>query len=75
MLLFNGKVVSDTFVTPWTVAYQTPLFMGFSKQEYWSGLPFLSPGASHKSHQMPNKHFKVAMKSYKRAYYADFRAQ
>ena len=27
------------FVTPWTVAYQAPLSMGFSKQEYWSGLP------------------------------------
>ena len=32
------------FVTPWTVAYQAPLPMGFSKQEYWSGLPFPSPG-------------------------------
>ena len=32
------------FVTPWTVAYQTPLFMEFSRQEYWSGLPFPSPG-------------------------------
>ena len=27
------------FVTPWTVAYQAPLSMGFSRQEYWSGLP------------------------------------
>ena len=32
------------FVTPWTVAYQAPLSMGFSIQEYWSGLPFPSPG-------------------------------
>ena len=32
------------FVTPWTVANQAPLSMGFSRQEYWSGLPFLSPG-------------------------------
>ena len=32
------------FVTPWTVAHQAPLFMGFSRQEYWSGLPFPSPG-------------------------------
>ena len=32
------------FVTPWTVACQTPLSMGFSRQEYWSGLPFPSPG-------------------------------
>ena len=31
-------------VTPWTVAYQAPPFMGFSRQEYWSGLPFPSPG-------------------------------
>jgi len=28
-------------VTPWTVAYKVPLSMGFSRQEYWSGLPFL----------------------------------
>ena len=32
------------FVTPWTVACQAPLSMGFSQQEYWSGLPFPSPG-------------------------------
>ena len=32
------------FVTPWTVAHQAPWFMGFSRQEYWRGLPFLSPG-------------------------------
>ena len=32
------------FVTPWTVAYQAPLSMEFSRQEYWSGLPFPSPG-------------------------------
>ena len=31
------------FATPWTVAYQLPLSMGFSRQEYWSGLPFPSP--------------------------------
>ena len=29
--------------TPWTAAYQAPLSMGFSRQEYWSGLPLLSP--------------------------------
>ena len=33
-----------TLVTPWTVAHQVPLSMGFSRQEYWSGLPFPSPG-------------------------------
>ena len=32
------------FVTSWTVAYQVPPSMGFSRQEYWSGLPFPSPG-------------------------------
>ena len=31
------------FATPWTVAYQAPQSMGFSRQEYWSGLPFPSP--------------------------------
>ena len=32
------------FATPWTVARQTPMSMGFSRQEFWSGLPFSSPG-------------------------------
>ena len=32
------------FVTPWTVAYQAPLYMGYSWQEYWGGLPLPSPG-------------------------------
>ena len=31
-------------MTPWIVASQAPLSMEFSRQEYWSGLPFLSPG-------------------------------
>ena len=30
-------------VTPWTVAFQAPLSMGFSRKEYWSGLPFPPP--------------------------------
>ena len=33
-----------TLVAPWTVTRQAPLSMGFSRQEYWSGLPFPSPG-------------------------------
>ena len=33
-----------TLVTPWTVACQASLFIGFSRQEYWSGLPLPSPG-------------------------------
>ena len=32
------------FATLWTVAYHAPLSMGFSRQEYWSGWPFPSPG-------------------------------
>ena len=34
---------NPTFATPWTVAYQAPQSVGFSRQEYWSGLPFPSP--------------------------------
>ena len=37
------SVMSDSFVTPWTVALQAPLSMGLCRQEYWSGLPFPSP--------------------------------
>ena len=33
-----------TLAITWTVAHQSPLPMGFSRQEYWSGLPFPSPG-------------------------------
>ena len=55
----NGKVLSDhsaekcevklfnrvqLFATPWTVAHQAPPSKGFSRQQYWSGLPFPSPG-------------------------------
>ena len=36
-------------MTPWTVAHQVPLSMEFSRQEYWSGLPFPSPG------ELPNQ--------------------
>ena len=36
--------MSDSFVTPWTVACQADMSMEFSRQEYWTGLPFLSPG-------------------------------
>ena len=43
---FHARVLSHVqlFVTPWTVAQQAPLFMGFSSQEHWSRLPFPSPG-------------------------------
>ena len=36
--------MSDSFVTPWTTAGQTPLSMEFSRQEYWNKLPFSPPG-------------------------------
>ena len=36
--------MSDSFATSWTVAYQASLSMGFSRQEYWSGLSFPTPG-------------------------------
>ena len=42
--LFSCSVVSKTFVTPWTVALQDALSMGFLRQEYWSGLPFHPSG-------------------------------
>ena len=35
--------MSDSLRPPWTVAYQAPLSMGFSRQDYWSGLPFPTP--------------------------------
>ena len=38
------SVMSDCFATPWTVAHQAPLSMEFSRQEYWTGLPFPPPG-------------------------------
>ena len=36
--------MSDSFGTPWSVAHLSPLYTGFPRQEYWSGLPFTSPG-------------------------------
>ena len=36
--------MSDSFATPWTVAHQAPLSMGFPRQEHWSGLSFRPPG-------------------------------
>ena len=47
MVMVVGGLVAKpclTIVTPWTVACQAPLSMGFSRQEYWTGLPFPSPG-------------------------------
>ena len=44
LLLFGCQVMSNSFSTPWAVAHQAPLSMGFFRQEYWSRLPFPSPG-------------------------------
>ena len=45
----KGKSLSRVrlFLTPWTAAYQAPLSMGFSRQEYWSGVPLPSPTSSY----------------------------
>ena len=46
-LSFGGGLITKscpTLVTPWIVACQIPMSMGFPRQEYWSGLPFPSPG-------------------------------
>ena len=51
-LLHNGILVNKSHpvmtdcVTPWTVAYQAPQSLEFSRQEHWSGLPFPSPRQS-----------------------------
>ena len=44
MLLLSHKIMSDCFATIWTVTHQAPLTMGFSRQEYWSGLSCPFPG-------------------------------
>ena len=38
------SVMSDSFATPWTIPCQAPLFMGLSRQKYWSGFPCPPPG-------------------------------
>ena len=52
--LFSPSVMSNSFVTPWNVAYQAPLSLGFSWQEYWSRLPFPPPG------DLPDPRIKLA---------------
>ena len=46
MAVFGGLVAKScqTLCDPWTVAHQAPLSLGLPRQEYWSGLPFPSPG-------------------------------
>ena len=49
LMVILSKVKSEVisrvqlFATPWTAAYHAPLSMGFSRQQYWRGLPFPSP--------------------------------
>ena len=46
--MYGGGLIAKplclTLATSWTIACQAPLYMGFSRQEYWSGLPFPSSG-------------------------------
>jgi len=44
--MLSSSVVSDS-ATPWTAGHQGPLSIVFSKQEYWGGLPFPTPGHLH----------------------------
>ena len=58
-LMLCGHVscsVMSNSVTPWTVVHQAPLSMEFSREEYWSGLPFLSPGDLSKPGIEPRSH-------------------
>ena len=54
LCVFCCSVVTVSSVTPWIVAHQAPLSMGFPRQEYWSGLPFPPPG------DLPNPRIKPA---------------
>ena len=60
ILSIDSKVVSDYFVTPSTVVHQAPLSMGFSRQEYWSGLHFLLQFISKK--EIPKSHLRTRWK-------------
>ena len=72
-VVFSHSVMSHLFATPWPIASQAPLSIGFSMQEYWNGLPFHSSGdltdpgieprspalqADSSPSEPPGKHFK-----------------
>ena len=42
--MFGPYVLSESFVTPWTITHEVPLSLEFLRQEYWNGLPFPPPG-------------------------------
>ena len=56
LLLFTHLEVSDSFATPWTVAWQVSLSMGFPRQKYWSDLPLPSLGDLPNSGIKPSIH-------------------
>ena len=62
LLLFSSLSSCQLFVTLWTVAHQAPLSMGFSRQEYWSGLPCPSPG------HLPNPGIKLECSAWQRLF-------
>ena len=51
LLLLSNFSHVRLFATPWTAAYQAPPSMGFSRQEYWSGVPL--PSLNHESENYP----------------------
>ena len=60
ILLLSRSVVSDS-ATLWTVARQAPLSIGFSRQEYWSGLPSSPPGDLSNPRIEPKSHVSPAL--------------
>ena len=56
LLLLNRFSPVRLCETPWTAACQTPLSVGFSRQEYWSGLPFPSPAYTLRKPELKKTH-------------------
>ena len=54
---YTRSVVSDSLRPPWSGAYRAPLSMEFFRQEYWSGLPFPSPGDQTQVSCIAGRHF------------------
>ena len=58
--------------TPWTAAYQAPLFMGFARQEYWSGAPLPSPNRILLSHKKNEIYVMCGNMDGPRSYHTEF---
>ena len=56
----HAKSLQSDSETLWTIAHQAPLSMGFSRQEYWSGLPFSSPLTHWTTREIPLVYFSKA---------------